>query len=104
MSTVNTNPHQQPEGEQKEPLNITLANQWNLYCQRVGLPESEMEPQQRTQLKSAFFGAVGQCVIFLRDEVAPNLSEDAGIAVMETWLAEVGAVFAQLMQEKQSRN
>lgn len=66
----------------------TMERQWQLYCQRVKLPEEKMHPIQRQETKRAFFGALGQILISLRDDVG-QYDEDKGVAIMQQMMDEV---------------
>lgn len=49
---------------------FSLEIQYQLYLQRIELKESEMHPVQKVQLRQAFFGACGQMILLLRDDLA----------------------------------
>ena len=71
---------------------FTIAEQYKLYLQRMNLPEDKMHPVQKRQLKQTFYGAWGQSMIHMRDEIAAE-SEDDGIAVIEAQMKEVAEFF-----------
>jgi hypothetical protein len=75
------------------PKNIfSIEAQYQLYLQRISLKEENMHPQQRTQLRQTFYGACGQMLLLLRDDVA-RLEENHGILVMQDMLDQVGNYF-----------
>ena len=69
-----------------------LEHQYQLYLQRMDLRESEMHPVQRVQLKQTFFGASGQILMLLRNELA-ELPEDEAVDQLESMIEQVLAYF-----------
>lgn len=69
-----------------------LEHQYQLYLGRVNLSESKMHPTQCKVLRDTFFGAVGQTLILLRDEVG-ELEEAEAIVTMKSLLDQVGNHF-----------
>lgn len=69
-----------------------LNHQYSLYCQRVGLSEDKMHPQQKVETKRAFMGACGQMLIMLRDDLGA-LPEDKAVEQMESMMNQVGEYF-----------
>lgn len=55
----------------------------------VGLTEDRMHPVQLRQTKQAFFGAAGQVLIYLRDDLGAKDNETA-VDGMQAMLDEVG--------------
>jgi hypothetical protein len=48
----------------------SVEYQWQMYLRRIGLwPEEIMMPDQRKQLKRAFFGAWGQFLMMLKHDM-----------------------------------
>lgn len=80
-------------------MTTKVEGQYQLYLQRVALKENQMHPEQRRQLRQAFFGAWGQALIHLRDEVGA-LPEEQGIEVLEAQLQEVGNYFIEQTNRK----
>lgn len=62
--------------------NFNIEHQYQLYLRRVGQTEARMHPEQKLQVRQAFYGAVGQIIFLFRDEIAP-LEENDAVAVME---------------------
>lgn len=81
-------------------MNHTIAEQYALYLQRIGQDEGRMHPEQKKQVKQAFYGAFGQSLIMLRDEISA-LPEDQGIQALDSMISEVGNFFLSL-QNKQN--
>jgi hypothetical protein len=65
-----------------------LNEQWRLYLQRVGLTEEQMSEVQRTETKRAFYGAAGQLLILLRDDVG-RFPEPQAVQILEDMMAQV---------------
>jgi hypothetical protein len=72
-----------------------VSTQYQLWLERMQLPpEEKLHPEQRKQLKEAFYGAWGQCMLIMRDElsdVADQKGEDAAVEIMEAMYNEVKA-------------
>lgn len=75
----------------KEAINqFDLNYQYKLYLQRVGLFENSMSPIQKQETKRAFFGACGQMLLMMRDDVGGIEDESAAVKVMEDLINQVG--------------
>lgn len=59
-----------------------LDHQYSLYLKRSGLKEAEMHEVQRIETKRAFFGACGQMLLLLRDDLGGMEDEDRAILTM----------------------
>lgn len=71
---------------------FNLEHQYQLYLQRMALSESTMHPQQKIQLRQTFFGASGQMLILLRDELS-KLEEEKAMETLQDLLNQVGNFF-----------
>jgi hypothetical protein len=71
---------------------FSLEFQYQLYLKRIGLTEETMHPEQKIQTKQAFFGAIGQILIVLRDDMY-DCTEDEAVQVMEAMMNEVTQYF-----------
>lgn len=71
----------------KNPL-FNLEYQYKLYLQRVNLKEEEMPADQQKELKQAFFGACGQMLLCMRDDLS-GLSELKAVATLQDMLNQV---------------
>lgn len=71
---------------------FNLEHQYQLYLQRMALSESTMHPQQKIQLRQTFFGASGQMIILLRDELS-KLEEDKAMETLQDLINQVGNFF-----------
>lgn len=67
---------------------LTIEAQWQKYLELAGIKESQLIQIQRQEMKRSFFGACGQLIVLLRDDVA-ELNEQKGIMVLERMLSEV---------------
>lgn len=67
---------------------FNLEHQYQLYLQRMALSESTMHPQQKIQLRQTFFGASGQMLILLRDELS-KLEEEKAMETMQDLINQV---------------
>ena len=71
---------------------FNLEHQYQLYLQRMALSESTMHPQQKIQLRQTFFGASGQMLILLRDELS-KLEEEKAMETLQDLINQVGNFF-----------
>ena len=71
---------------------FNLEHQYQLYLQRMALSESTMHPQQKIQLRQTFFGASGQMLILLRDELS-KLEENKAMETLQDLINQVGNFF-----------
>jgi len=69
-----------------------LEHQYQLYLKRMALPENKMHPQQKLETKRAFFGACGQMLLMLRDDL-PKLSDEDGYNKLDGMINQVGQFF-----------
>lgn len=67
-----------------------IEKQYQLYLQRVKLSEEQMHPTQRQEMRRAFFGAAGQMLVMLRDDLS-ELPEGKAVLVLENMHKEVQA-------------
>jgi hypothetical protein len=73
-------------------VQFDIEVQYQLYLKRVALTESQMHPEQSRQLRQAFYGACGQMLILLRDDLAA-LEENKAIDTMQKMLDQIGKYF-----------
>lgn len=71
---------------------FNLEHQYQLYLQRMALSEDTMHPQQKIQLRQTFFGASGQMLILLRDELS-KLEEEKAMETLQYLINQVGNFF-----------
>lgn len=68
--------------------NLNLEQQYLFYLNKVNLKIDQMHPQQKIQIKQAFYGACGQMLILLRDTVG-GLSEEEAMKAFDNLLNQV---------------
>lgn len=68
---------------------FNLNVQWKKYLERSGVSEEKMPEDQRREMKRAFFGACGQMLILLRDDVS-IYPEAKAAGIMQKMLDQVG--------------
>jgi len=78
---------------------FNLEHQYQLYLERVALNEKHMHPLQRKQLRQTFFGACGQMLILLRDELS-KLEEDKAIDKMQDMINQVSEYFLSITNKQ----
>lgn len=71
---------------------FNIEYQYQLYLQRLNLSEDMMHPQQKIQLRKTFFGASGQMLLLLRDEVT-KLDEDKAVEAFRDMIGQVSRFF-----------
>jgi hypothetical protein len=76
---------------------FNLEYQYQLYLKRIGLNESEMHPEQKIQTKQAFYGATGQILLLLRDDMS-ELPEDEGVDILDSLMNQVSQYFLERTQ------
>ena len=74
---------------------FNLEYQYQLYLERVGQVESEMHPEQKRQVKMAFFGAMGQFLVLLEHEVA-DLEEEEAVEKLENMKTQVANYYLSI--------
>lgn len=78
---------------------FTIENQWQLYLGRAGVKEEDMSTVQKTEMKRAFYGACGQMLIHLRDDVSLK-SEEEGSQILDSMLDEIGVFWKQEVKQQ----
>lgn len=77
--------------------------QWRQYLKRVELDERTMSPQQRTELRRAFYGAVGQMLAFITFQL-PKLTDEQGLIVLEGMFSQVATFWDKEVNRHNSKN
>lgn len=88
------------------PKDFDLTYQWGLFCERSGLPENKMPPDQKREMKRAFIGACGQMLILLRDELGDygdKYGEEAASEILQKMLDQVASFWEREMQKQQGK-
>lgn len=74
---------------------FNIEHQYQLYLKRMSISERNMHPEQKKQLRETFFGACGQMIILLRDELSA-LKESEAIEQMQNMLDQIGGYFLSI--------
>lgn len=86
------------------PKDFNISHQWELFLQRCQVNEKTMPEDQRREMKRAFFGACGQMLILLRDELgdySDKYGDESTVHVLSNMLDQV-SVFWETEMQKQS--
>jgi hypothetical protein len=67
---------------------FNIEYQYQLFLKRMALSEATMPAIQKKQLRQTFFGASGQMLLLLRDEVS-KLEEDKAMKTLDSLLNQV---------------
>lgn len=89
------------------PKDFDLTFQWHLFCERCGVPENKMPPDQRREMKRAFMGACGQLLILQRDELAEyadKLGDEAAAKILQNMLKQVDDYWQKEIDEHSKAN
>ena len=54
-----------------------VSHQYQLFLQRVELQEDRMHPEQKTQLKQAFYAGFSQLLFLIRDDISKQEEKEA---------------------------
>lgn len=73
---------EQYEGKFKPVKGFIVEEQFQEYCRRCQLDLDACSPTQAIEMRRTFYGAVGQLLIYLRDDLADG-SEDDGVVELE---------------------
>lgn len=79
-----------------------LNHQWGLFLERCSLKEVKMPEDQRREMKRAFFGACGQLLILMKDELADysdKEGDEAAANVLQNMLDQVGDFWQKEMDK-----
>lgn len=67
---------------------INVGDQWKFFQLLTQLPEEKMHPDQRREMKRAFYAGAGQILMLLRNHL-PDLPEDVGVVKLEEMVDEI---------------
>lgn len=76
----------------KSQRDLDIEAQWQKYLKLVGLEEAKLPDNQRIEMKQVFFGAFGQLLILVRDEMGV-LEEETAMDVFQYLMDQVGVFF-----------
>ena len=71
---------------------FNIEHQYQLYLKRMKLDEKKIHPVQKVETKRTFFGAFGQLLLLLRDDISALSDEDA-FKTLDNMINEVGQFF-----------
>lgn len=71
---------------------FNLEYQYKMYLQRMQLDESKMHPVQKIETKRVFFGAFGQVLMLLQNDIS-ELPEEKGVEILESMINQVANFF-----------
>ncbi len=69
---------------------FNIEHQFMLYLERVGLNILTMDPIQLQETRRAFYGAAGQILLLVRDDIT-ELSEKVGRLALHSMITQVAA-------------
>lgn len=72
---------------------ISIEKKYQFYLKKVNLKESRMHPQQKKQLREAFFGAAGIMLVALREQLGRIDDEEEAIACLDDMEQQVNTFF-----------
>lgn len=67
---------------------FTIEYQWQFFLGLCKITKKQMHPIQYNEMKKAFYGASGQILLLLRDEIA-ELSDDDAYEKLEDMAHEI---------------
>jgi len=71
---------------------IDLEQQYKSFLQKMALNESKMHSQQKIQIKQTFYGAFGQAIMVMRDEVSEQ-DENAAVESLQNMMEQIQDFF-----------
>jgi hypothetical protein len=73
------------EGRFKPVKGFIIEEQFQSYCKRSQLNLDACPPMQVIEMRRTFYGAVGQLLVYLRDDLAEESEEDGVTALEQIW-------------------
>jgi hypothetical protein len=77
---------------------FSIEDNYQKYLQLNKLDENQMHPEQKKQLRDAFFGAVGMILMVLKYDVT-ELNPDEALIVLDDFETQVGAYFVRRVKK-----
>jgi len=71
---------------------FNIENQYKLYLQKMKLDESRMPEVQRIETKRVFYGAFGQLLMLLQNDIT-ELSDNEAFKTLDSMITQVGQFF-----------
>lgn len=72
---------------------FSVENQFQLYLKRVDLGETKMTIVQKTVMRDTFFGAFGQALVLLRDDLPKD--EDHAIIILQDLMEQIAKYYLE---------
>lgn len=82
---------------------FNVEEQYQAYLRRVAMTEAQMGTVQRVETRRAFFGAWGQALLCLQDDIAP-LPDDDGVRALSDMINQVAAFWENESNQFKARN
>lgn len=80
-------------------MTLSIEEQYQNYLKKVKLDEKDMAPEQKSQLRTTFYAACGQMLLYLRDEVGQKTELEA-MKEMQGLVQEAADYFAHIQRPK----
>lgn len=71
---------------------FNIENQYKLYLKRMNLNEDKMPKTQIIETKRAFYGAFGQLLMLLQNDIT-SLSDEQALKTLDNMINQVGHFF-----------
>lgn len=86
-----------------ENKEFDIEYQYQQYLKRMKLSESTMHPQQKQQLREAFYGAWTQLIFMMRDDL-PNESDERVYFILENMVKQTEKFWAKTLIDYSRKN
>lgn len=89
------------------PEQFNLEYQWKFFCERIGLPEERMHPDQRRETKRAFMGACSQMLLLYKDDLGKYAEDNgthAAVFVLQNLLDQCEVYWKNEMEKQIDKN
>lgn len=80
-----------------------VEQQYQVYLQRVAMTEAQMGPVQRVEMRRTFYGAWGQALLCMRDDVAA-LSDDDAVNALSDMINQVADYWEKEVNQFKASN
>jgi hypothetical protein len=73
------------QGQFKPFKGFIIEEQFQEYCKRCQLNLDACSPTQVIEMRRTFYGAIGQLLIYLRDDLADKSKADGAVELERIW-------------------
>ena len=73
-------------------LITTVEEHYQFYLEKMALDENKMHPVQKVETRRVFFGAWGQLLMFMQNDIT-ELPDEKGFEILDSMIDEVGQFF-----------